>query len=408
MIMPFRSAIFCITAMALITPLPAAEKGQKDPADQQLAERVQRFLRTPSPAGVRAEEARELGKEAVPFLEKSLTKRVDKSYHPKAITALGFIGDAGARRSLMTYMDSSRGPVGPSGFEGLLNAPMALGHLAVDDDEALRFLLDRADVAYWAGTKDEGAQGNEAVFIVRAIMNGLGLSGRPEALRKLEALKSNRWFQECAEDNIQLNRAIAGSGGDADSSSSIPRLVCGRGSLSSAAPEDGEVVQPLTVARHAAISVDPLKVTKSLEDASKRLHDADSPADVACDVKLELQGSIGVFGNPGDKDQVVQCSSQLRRVLCQPDARIKLVKRISGHDLCETQGDGSFSGCAEEPGRNILLAATVESGAVWAHEFGHNQGLGHRSGSLRAIMHPTASGTNEVDTGECSGFRRPQ
>jgi len=167
-----------------------------------------------------------------------------------------------------------------------------------------------------------------------------------------------------------------------------------------------DIAQSISVSRHVDTVITEAQVDNKLAAATRRLRlrEDETSGDIRCCVHLRLAKPIAAFGKSNDHDDVIQDETQLRRVLMLPGARIKLVTAIQGVHLCGTKNIGSFEGCAEIGGKNIVLAMGAPSD-VWAHEFGHNQGLPHRNTSTDLIMHESAFGTHEIDVKECSRFQ---
>jgi hypothetical protein len=343
-------------------------------------------------------------------LAKVLDDQLLEARHKNIMVALGWMGDAYSRFAIIKYIENTKGSISLDRFEALLNAPLALGHLSArGDEEALAYLLGHARPEAWDKLGwTFGEKGRSlGVFMSRAVLNGLGVSGRKEVLATLEGLRNVRYLSECAEDSIKLlNKGVVR---DRVDSSEAPAPLCGDGASQvsafkgSAAKlallERSLVVQPLSVAHHAAVGITDHEVMKALENASSLLQGS---SDFKCPLKFDML-SFQSFGAVDDRDDVIQCESQLIRVLCRSGSRVKIVISIAGNNLCETVGVGTFAGCAEIGGMNMLLKYTLH-GDIWAHEFGHNQRLPHRFDNMRLIMNPNAQGSHEVNERECQGF----
>jgi hypothetical protein len=150
-----------------------------------------------------------------------------------------------------------------------------------------------------------------------------------------------------------------------------------------------------------------------LEKASKMLQKSpghvDTPDSVACNVTFTLKGSVGTFGSSDtpamvDKDHI----DAVHRVDSDVDGdfHVKVVKKIT--NFCRVPLAGGFHGCSFPPNfRSIIVEhpathtdPTSPASApqdlprgkfpdhlLWAHEFGHLTGLGHRD-EPRALMTP--------------------
>jgi hypothetical protein len=144
----------------------------------------------------------------------------------------------------------------------------------------------------------------------------------------------------------------------------------------------------VSVSRHAnAPELNEAQVRKILERASKMLqkNSADNgDADVACDVTFILNGPVRTFGTVGTspnivdephRDAVHKVDSDVTGV----DFHVKIVEEIK---FCRPGLNGSFNGCAFPiEFHSIIVIPPSEdfpNHLLWAHEFGHLTGLGHR------------------------------
>jgi hypothetical protein len=161
----------------------------------------------------------------------------------------------------------------------------------------------------------------------------------------------------------------------------------------------------LSVSRHGDTpELSEEKVRSILTDASKMLrknsHHEDRPADVACNVSFTLKGPIRTFTSPATPGSIV--TEQHRDAVHGVDSNVGgvdfHVKVVNTIGFCRP-GAGQFNGCAFPPEfRSIIVVHPRKhadlSGSVvdpfpdhllWAHEFGHLTGLGHRN-DRRALM----------------------
>jgi hypothetical protein len=167
-----------------------------------------------------------------------------------------------------------------------------------------------------------------------------------------------------------------------------------------------------SVSRHAdtpTLSVEEVK--DILADASKMMQKnsrqrRDTDADVKCDVTFTLKGSIDTFASRdtpalvdrGHIDAVHRVDSDVSDV----DFHVKVVNKIT--DFCRVPGALGFNGCSFPTRfRSIIVVhpkmhtnadnprgpplPSFPDHLLWAHEFGHLTGLGHRN-HPRALMTP--------------------
>jgi hypothetical protein len=167
----------------------------------------------------------------------------------------------------------------------------------------------------------------------------------------------------------------------------------------------------LSVSRHRdapALSDD--DVRRILDQASKMLtknpSESKPPNSVACDVTFVLKGPVRTFGSAdapalvdeGHVDAVHRVDSDIRDV----DFHVKVVDKIT--NFCRIRNPSGFNGCSFPPEFHSIIVVHPKmhtdpsdpSGPplpkfpdhlLWAHEFGHLTGLGHRD-APQALMTP--------------------
>jgi hypothetical protein len=144
----------------------------------------------------------------------------------------------------------------------------------------------------------------------------------------------------------------------------------------------------VSVSRHASVpALSKKQVRKILKDASKMLRKnsvSNGDADVACDVTFTLKGPVRTFGLVGTSPNIVD--EQHRDAVHQVDSGVAdvdfHVKIVDNIQFCRPGLSGSFNGCAFPiEFRSIIVippSKTFPNHVLWAHEFGHLTGLGHR------------------------------
>jgi hypothetical protein len=162
----------------------------------------------------------------------------------------------------------------------------------------------------------------------------------------------------------------------------------------------------LSVSRHRAVpALSEGEVKRILADASKMLqknsrHNHDD--DIACNVTFTLKGPVRTFASLDtpevvDKDHI-DAVHRVDSNVAGVDFRVKAVKEIN---FCRPGVDGPFQGCSFSPPdfRSIIVVhpkshkdpqgrilSKYPDYLLWAHEFGHLTGLGHRDDEQLALM----------------------
>lgn len=124
--------------------------------------------------------------------------------------------------------------------------------------------------------------------------------------------------------------------------------------------------------------------------------------DVATEVTFERDGSIATF-DVGDV--VITTETALDAVFDLPQD-IKVVNLMIG--VCGLSSSDELAvvlGCAAT-GESLVIVEFAEPD-VWAHEWGHVQGLTHRDGCARNLMHAFEVNTNAVNELERDAFLSP-
>lgn len=181
-------AVVCAAGLLLVAPGPGGS------AENEVAA-AEALVRADYFEGVPYERARAISAAGAARLEEMLADPAETAHHAKIAIALGISAHPGAYEALADYAAREpQGRVDHAVFEARLAIPVAMGHLAREDDRALAFLqqaaaLDpRAAAPAWSYGHFRGA-GLAAMIRARAVL-GLGMSGRPEAretLRRIEA-----------------------------------------------------------------------------------------------------------------------------------------------------------------------------------------------------------------------------
>lgn len=171
--------------------------------------------------GIPYELGRSQGPSAVPTLLSLLGDPEFEEHRSNIVGVLGYIGDPSAIEPLIGFVRGLNGDVSVYTFRAVLTTFQSLGHLAQSGDErALSFLIDWSDDSHWERAElafSHGYYRDEKLGEVlgRLAIQGLGISGRPQAYRRLIDLTAND-LREDWHDNVgealELNGRIAVEG----------------------------------------------------------------------------------------------------------------------------------------------------------------------------------------------------
>ena len=134
-------------------------------------------------------------------------------------------------------------------------------------------------------------------------------------------------------------------------------------------------------------------------DASSVLKTDDGAGDAGCRITLSRLGSVTVFSTG---DGSIDSQAEFNNVNGLSGA----VKVVNDINFCGSANPIAI-GCAPRPGNSLVVMRFTanQEGILWAHEFGHNKGLPHRSNAT-AVMNGTI-GVNRlgVTSSECGNYR---
>ena len=162
----------------------------------------------------------------------------------------------------------------------------------------------------------------------------------------------------------------------------------------------------LTVSRHSRARLTDLRADEILADASSVLQTDEGARDVSCAVRMVRRGDVTVFD---DGDGSVDSQQELAEVFDLPGS----AKVVFALNICSGGFNSSVLGCAFVPGDSIVVerfaanqAARDQEGILWAHEFGHNQGLDHRDTTNDDTVMASTIGANRrrLNRAECDAF----
>jgi len=370
----------------------------------------------------------EVGPEGVPVLRRLLA---DPAF-PRRDNVAAFLGRLGGpddTQAILAFLESPPVDVTvPEEDRALLLGPRALGRIAHRGDE-------RALDALLAMTEADGGSGSLAAAashgpdpaallgdLLEAALAGLALSGAAEAHDRLEdvaagvaprlasgrdltgpALAALDLFDRLHRPEMALPRAPGGGMRAPRPEGANPGVVAGALDERTVVHDSG-----LTYANHPDHDnpMDDVRLDVLMAEDSLRAGREDFDSDVACCVTLSRSGSARSFGSVGDGLDVIDTDAELRTVLNDATARVKVVRAIN---WCGASGS-NIIGCAWVSGNGMALVRMSNLGSeavLWVHEYGHNTGLGHHS-DRRYIMHGVDYGTNNALTqAECDKYHYP-
>ncbi len=158
----------------------------------------------------------------------------------------------------------------------------------------------------------------------------------------------------------------------------------------------------LEIARYTSVSLTEFNVDSTiLPSANELLQTNDGLGDVACPMSFRRSGSISTFTTG---DGVINTEAELNAVFAV-DGLVKVVEEIK---WCGTTGT-NIVGCAGPQGIAVTRVSALE-GMLWAHEYGHNQGLwltAHRTTSFWLGFSALDPNARRVSQSECDAMRNP-
>jgi hypothetical protein len=160
----------------------------------------------------------------------------------------------------------------------------------------------------------------------------------------------------------------------------------------------GGVVHRLQISRYTTAALTNADADRILGDATTVLRTSDGPDDVATDATMQRNGDVTTF-TAGDGS--IDSSAEFGTVIGLP-GQVKVVNQIN---WCGSLIPNVI-GCAPVPGGSLAVVrftANLE-GILWAHEYGHNKGRGHRD-DPNAVMNGVIGSTHRrVNAEESTAF----
>jgi len=288
-------------------------------------------------------------------------------------------------------------------FERRDNVVAFLAYLGADADAAslVEFLESPpADVTRSAERR--------ARLIVPEALGRIGAKGAPLAAGLLHRLQIDAAFVSEAGMAEQIAHGVRLLGHEVEDVA--PDLS------EPGAPQDPQSIDPnptshqlnLTYANHVQVN-DPInngELDAALANVTTVMNLENGSTDMACCIKLARSGDAKTFGVNGDGLDVITTSGELNAVLGNNVARFKVVDYIG---YCGGPGT-NIIGCGETPGNSIALVrlgGVGDEGKLWAHELGHNTGLGHNPTSGFIMYGSLLSSNTKLASYECNAYHNP-
>lgn len=149
----------------------------------------------------------------------------------------------------------------------------------------------------------------------------------------------------------------------------------------------------VTVQRHATVALSDAEADRILADMGTALQTAHTAGDVATPVRFVRNGAVRTL--PATVPATIQTQAEWNTLMGAGNG-VKVVRAIR---WCGGPG-GSIIGCAPVGNPTVNLAVVRftanQEGILWAHEYGHNAGNGHRSNDTRALMFPSIGADHNV------------
>ncbi len=178
-------AIFRFLFLLLTLALPFSAASADDVTDAEAMARALYF------EGVPYDDARSITAAGAARLVEMLDDPAEAQHHATVIEVLALSGRTGAYEAIARYAAAEpEGEIGASSYRSRLAIPLAMGHLARQDNRALAHLtaaVARDGLPPWHYRHLDAA--SVGSLLRELSISGLGLSGRPEAVSTLERMR---------------------------------------------------------------------------------------------------------------------------------------------------------------------------------------------------------------------------
>ena len=395
--------------------------------------------------GITAEMAQErIGAEGVPVLLELLA---DPSF-PRRDNVVAFLTYLGAEESTTALLEVLASPPAsvtvPEEDRALLLLPQALGHIAArGEPRALEALLEMTAAGSNGGVLASAASRSPQPESLRddlleMSLRGLAFARDARASERLRSIASGevrpapsgRDLRSGARKTLEALTVLQGR------SAPVVSRPGGRrtgGDLATAPASGGEAVAavsdqsvrftadaafdsthttvkkaPLSYANHPAVT-NPMtnaQFDNVMKAASLHLGRADFSADVACCAGMQRSGNAGVVGTATDGLDVIDNETEFYAMVNNTAARAKIVRLIN---YCGGPGS-NILGCSWVGGNGMVMVRfgnVADEAALWAHEYGHNAGLGHNTDSRYIMYGCLCGGTLGLTQTECGKYWTP-
>lgn len=142
------------------------------------------------------------------------------------------------------------------------------------------------------------------------------------------------------------------------------------------------------------------EIDAALAGAETMLRTDSGTLDVAADVRFSRSGMVRIAPSNGLFD--IDSAGELASACLVPGFAL-VTNSIS---FCSGTGS-SIIGCATAGCMIVVPNGNgLARNALWAHEFGHTRGLGHRTGAT-LLMNPTINTTGDINASERDAFQNP-
>ena len=399
--------------------------------------------------GITAEIARErIGAAGVPALLELLA---DPTFprRDNVVAFLTYLGAGESTPALLEVLASPPGPVtAPEEDRALLLLPQALGHIASrGEPRALEALLEMTAAGSNGGALATAASRSPRPAglrddLLEMALRGLAFARDERASQRLRAIASGevrpasggRDLRVGAGRTLEALEVLQGRsaavvsrpGGRRTGGALVVAPVEGAGTELAANDESVRFQAdaafdnihatvkkaPLSYANHPAVT-NPMtnaQFDNVMKAASLHLGRADFSADVACCAGMQRSGNAGSFGSPTDGLDIVDNETEFYAVINNPVARGKIVRLINYCSGPAPPGS-NILGCSWIAGNGMIMVRSgggVENeGALWAHEYGHNAGLGHNTDNRYIMYSCLCGGTLGLTQTECGKYWTP-